>query len=207
MLRFLVAFPSAVGLTLALFWLMQWLIIPETGIKRGTINHNMVDFVRVKRETRAPEEKQRVPDEPKPMEMPKMYESEVATQSDAIEPVAMDIRMPAMQSGTGFVKGAKIAMPAMRRDSELIALVRINPLYPMRARRLGQEGYVKVRVHVGKDGKPKKVEILEAQPPGVFERSVIRALKRWKFKPKTVGGKPVEQSGTLRLDFKLKERS
>ncbi len=206
MIRYFVALPIAVLVTLALFWVMQWLIVPKGGIERNEIVQSLVEFVRVKHEPRAAEEKKRILPKQKPKEMPKMN-TKVATSTDVTtpQPVAMDVSMPSIKSSIGFANGPKLTIPAMSVDSDLIALVRINPQYPMRARQRKIEGYVKMRVYVGTDGKTKKVEIIEANPPKIFNRAAIRALYRWKFKPKTVGGKPVEQTGILQIDFNMKK--
>jgi len=47
------------------------------------------------------------------------------------------------------------------------------------------------------------VEIIDAQPRGVFEREARRALFRYKFKPKMEDGKPVGQIATQTIEFNL----
>ncbi|WP_352311523.1 energy transducer TonB, partial [Psychrobacter sp. W2-37-MNA-CIBAN-0211] len=43
-------------------------------------------------------------------------------------------------------------------------------------------------------------------PKRLFDREAIRALKKWKYKPKIVDGKPLRQSGmTVQLDFTLEK--
>ncbi len=67
----------------------------------------------------------------------------------------------------------------------------LKPSYPYRARRLGVEGVVVVKMLVGEDGRVKKVKILKADPPGFFEDAVISAVKSWRFVPAKEDGKPV----------------
>ncbi len=205
MLRFALALPVALILALGMFWLMQWMITPDESFNKHAVNTNMIDFVRLKRENRPPEQKRRKPPEaPKPKPMPKMS-TPTATQENVAKTQNLDIKMPSLRGKTTFAKGPKLALPSMSGDSDLIALVRMQPQYPMRAKRMGLEGFVSLRVYVDTLGLVERVEVLEADPKWVFEREAIRAVKRWKFKPKTLNGTAIKHSGTLRLDFKMKE--
>jgi len=67
----------------------------------------------------------------------------------------------------------------------------IKPLYPLRAKRLGIEGVVKVRFVVDEQGNAGQVRILEAAPEGVFEDSVLQFLAACRFSPASIGGRPV----------------
>ncbi len=59
-------------------------------------------------------------------------------------------------------------------DSPLIPVIRLKPLYPMRARMLGIEGWVKVKFVVNEDGHTSNIEILDAKPKGIFEKKYKR---------------------------------
>ncbi|WP_336193178.1 TonB family protein [Providencia stuartii] len=61
------------------------------------------------------------------------------------------------------------------------ALRKQAPAYPERARRLGKDGYVKVRYDIDEDGRVTNIEFVEASPKGLFERDVKRAMNRWAF--------------------------
>jgi periplasmic protein TonB len=56
---------------------------------------------------------------------------------------------------------------------------------------------------VNPDGTVRNVRIVSANPPGVFEQAAITAALKWKFKPKVVDGKPVQQKGVQPMVFKL----
>jgi protein TonB len=64
------------------------------------------------------------------------------------------------------------------------AISKEAPAFPSDALDEGiTSGSVKVRLSVGSDGSVSKVEILEANPKGVFEKAVTRTLMRWKYEP------------------------
>jgi protein TonB len=61
-------------------------------------------------------------------------------------------------------------------------LSRVDPEFPREAQQAGAEkGIVKARMIVDGNGNVTKVEIVEANPRRLFDRSVVRALSAWKF--------------------------
>ena len=93
---------------------------------------------------------------------------------------------------------------ALQRDGEATPIVRIEPRYPIQAARDGKEGWVKLSFTINEVGGVEDVEVIEAQPKRIFDREAKRALRKWKYKPKIVEGKPVKQfSMKVQLDFKL----
>ena len=65
----------------------------------------------------------------------------------------------------------------------LIQQVMIAPNYPNRALTQGLEGFVDVRFTVTAIGATTNIEIIRAEPAGVFDRAAMRAVKRWKYLP------------------------
>lgn len=81
----------------------------------------------------------------------------------------------------------------------------IQPTYPTEERRAEREGRVVVRVLVGVDGRVKQVERVEATSDAFYRVTERQALSRWRFKPATRGGIPVEGWYKLSLRFELKD--
>lgn len=79
------------------------------------------------------------------------------------------------------------------------------PPYPFEAKRRGIEGKVRVRVLVDKGGRVAEVRIVEARPKGVFEKAVVETLKKWKFRPALMKGKPVDVWVVIPIRFELRE--
>ncbi|SHJ49746.1 outer membrane transport energization protein TonB [Desulfatibacillum alkenivorans DSM 16219] len=79
-----------------------------------------------------------------------------------------------------------------------------RPVYPLRAKRMGVEGSVKVRFIWTKEGKIRDIQILEADPPGFFEKSAKEYLdKILRLSIGTKDGVPVDYPMTQTLHFRL----
>jgi len=89
-------------------------------------------------------------------------------------------------------------------DRPLTPIVRIPPLYPLRAKRQGLEGWVRVKFLVLKTGKVDRIKIQASEPEGIFDNSVRRCVSSWNFKPGTVDGEPVDVWAETVVRFELK---
>lgn len=78
-----------------------------------------------------------------------------------------------------------------------------QPEYPYKARRRGVEGRVVVRLLVSAEGRVERADIVSADPPGVFEDAVLRAVRRWRFEPGRVAEEPVPTWVLVPLRFDL----
>ena len=54
-------------------------------------------------------------------------------------------------------------------------------------------GWVRIEFTITKTGTVRDAVVVESQPPGVFDQVALRAVRRWQYKPKKVGGVFVEQ--------------
>lgn len=87
----------------------------------------------------------------------------------------------------------------------LVAVSRVMPVYPWRAKSLGVEGWVKVEIIVATDGTVKRVKVIDDKPKGMFGEAAITAIKQWHFKPAFVAGQAVEQRAVQLMEFKLRK--
>ena len=88
-------------------------------------------------------------------------------------------------------------------DARIGVQVRVPPVYPIRARERRIEGWVKVKLLVDEAGLVERAEVVEANPPGYFEKSVLSCVRKWKLTPPTVDGSPVKAWMLTRIKFKL----
>jgi len=71
---------------------------------------------------------------------------------------------------------------------------RETPRYPYRALEDGREGWVIVEMKIDENGAPSDAEIVEAAGGPYFNRTSLRALEKFRFKPATLEGKAVAVS-------------
>jgi len=108
-----------------------------------------------------------------------------------------------LDAGGGRPNPDNLVMTEDAVDSLPKPIRRTSPVFPERARRMGLEGTVKVRLLLDNEGKVKRVRLVEAQPEGVFEEAAMAALDKWVFEPATYEGQPVNVWARQTLDFKL----
>lgn len=91
-------------------------------------------------------------------------------------------------------------------DGEAIPLVRVTPQYPTRAQNAGIEGWVMVRFDVLPSGEVSNPVVEAAEPSGIFNRAALKAIAKFRFKPKVVDGRAVPYSGVrYRFQFSLQD--
>ena len=67
------------------------------------------------------------------------------------------------------------------------------PAYPSSARRMGEQGRVKLDVHVGVDGAVIDVQLRESSGSAALDRSATEAVRKWRFRPAMVDGQPIAE--------------
>jgi protein TonB len=67
------------------------------------------------------------------------------------------------------------------------------PAYPAMARRLGEEGEVHLDVQVGPQGNVLDVRLKKSSGSALLDQTAIETVKKWRFSPATVDGKPVAE--------------
>ena len=76
------------------------------------------------------------------------------------------------------------AAPATAAASgELRQISQASPRYPPEAARRQQSGEVQIEFTVGTDGAVTSARVVGANPPRVFDREALAAVKKWRFQP------------------------
>lgn len=108
--------------------------------------------------------------------------------------------------GTGEGTGdAKPSDGPLRVGGDVKAPVAINrtkPDYTDAARKGHVTGVVIVEAIVNKQGEVERVKVLKGLPMGLSEQA-LEAVKKWRFRPGTLNGEPVEVIFTLTVNFTL----
>jgi protein TonB len=71
---------------------------------------------------------------------------------------------------------------------QMVPFIKIAPQYPATAATRGIEGHVDVMFDVTELGSTDNIRIIGYVPSAVFNKSVIKAVKGWKYKPNEVDG-------------------
>lgn len=68
----------------------------------------------------------------------------------------------------------------------------VAPDFPAKALAENLGGSVTVAFTIDVNGNPRNVHVVDASPPGMFDRAAVLAVKRWRYEPTVINGKPVE---------------
>jgi protein TonB len=122
------------------------------------------------------------------------------------DPVVPSFDPPVGPSGAGTVVMDPPATPppvlvSAEIDSRYAAS--FQPDYPGSELRQEKEGVVKVRVLIGVDGRIKAVEQVSSPTPGFFDATRRHALAKWRFRPATRDGIPVESWKVMTVRFQI----
>ena len=184
------------------FMLLAYIVKPSSEALKNENSFRVVDFIRLKKDTSLKEKSRAIPDKPEPPKKPPPPDLPTPELQAPPQAPNLDIEFPDIAIPTDF-KGAFLGPQNQGGNSQVIPLVRINPQYPRNELLAGVEGWVKVRFTVEPDGSVSSPKVVESKPPRVFDSSALRAIKKWKFKPKVVNGIAVSQDGTQIIEFKL----
>lgn len=137
-------------------------------------------------------------DSVKPLvDVPPQPDSLVRPEPDRIIPVEP------VKPGPIFIDTPRPPDPPVRIEAEMRTGVALQPPYPASEQRMNREGTVTIRLLIGADGRVKSVEKVRATSDAFFSVTERHALSRWRFRPATLDGEPVESRKTLTVHFQL----
>ena len=201
--RFIVSFLLASIITFGLFYLMQSLIGVE-GELDDSEKIKVVDFVRVERSEEVKEKERKVPERKKIDDTP--------------PPPDMNFDTNPNLSGEGISIGAAVeggvslgdtgGFSMASADGDAVPMVRVPPQYPEKAMQRGIEGRVLIEFTISKGGTVKDPKVIAYEPSKIFNKAALKAVSQWKYNPKILNGKAVEQRGIrIAIPFKLQGQS
>jgi len=201
MIRYAGSVVFAAVATFALFFLMQFLVAHGRNPMTKALSVHSIDFVRLKKNEQIQEKKRKLPEKVKPEKPPPPPQM---AQTTSLNPVNQGLSINTgnfdISLNTG---GVSLNAP---NDGDILPLVRVPPMYPRRAEAAGIEGYVDIEFTISKTGSVINPTVIEAKPSGIFNRAALRAILKWKYKPRIEDGQPVERPGVqVRITFELEK--
>jgi protein TonB len=94
--------------------------------------------------------------------------------------------------------------PEVEAEQAPVEILNPPPPYPSLARRKGLEGHALVEVRVLADGSCADPRLLECAGSPLFGEVSLETVRGWRYRPATLGGKPVESTQRVRFVFKLR---
>jgi protein TonB len=185
----------ACGITLALFYFMQALIATGGDLEQ---NLSIVKIVDATMPDIAMEVVEEI-DKPEPIEdNTEVPEEAPERQINLSEGPAINIDRGGIEIDTGLeLSNASISAT----DGDYLPLVAIAPQYPTRAAQRGIQGWCLVSFTVDGLGNvvEETIEVVDAEPQSIFDRSSERAAARFKFQPRVIDGVGVDVAGVQYL--------
>ncbi|MGS0534881.1 energy transducer TonB [Pseudoalteromonas sp. SaAl2] len=192
-----IAIVGGAAMTFAAFAFMQYLISGEQRATNLNTKDIVVEIFQVPEDTKV-QQKQTLPPPPKMQTPPKVPpRNPPSTDTNVIT--------TAITPNISIDKiGADIKTHLQQPTGEATPIVRINPKYPTIAAREGIEGWVQLSFNVSPSGEVIDAQVTDSEPKRIFDREALRAIKRWKYRPKVIDGVAQLQTGqSVQLDFKL----
>ena len=194
--RIALAIPIGAIVTSALLFVMQIMIATGRDAVTEARSYRVVDFVRVARnevvETRE-SKPERPPSSSTPPDVPTPDRGEQFETSVSVSMSTPSVDMTPAAAGVGF--GVT--------DGEYLPIVKVEPVYPQRALARRLEGYVVLEFVVTRTGTVRDIVVLDSTA-AIFERPAVEAAEKFRYKPRVIGGEPVEVAGVRNIiTFKM----
>lgn len=203
-LRYLVSIVLAAVVTIAAFYLMHRLIAGADGEREALEPPPGIRFGPVDIEQEIVEKDRRKPEPPPPPDTPPPPPDIQVSEVRQTPQEMPEMEMPELNLGVGAgppVLG-NVGMDR-KAEGDVVPLVRIAPQYPRDAQMNMIEGYVTIEFTITETGSVRDPRVVESKPPRVFDRAAIRAILRWKFKPRVVDGTAIARRATQTIEFNL----
>jgi len=198
--RYITAGSFTLIIIFGLFWLMQHLInIADRKLDEDDPGP-IVDIVRV-----PPEEEVKRPPPPPPPIDPQEQPPEPELEFDEINPdtTSIEVSSPGVDTGIEFEGHGP---DTIFGEGDYLPLAIVQPVYPTRAIARNIQGHVIVELTVTKAGTTRDIKVVEAVPPGIFDKAALAAAAKFKYKPRVIDGQPIEVSGVrYQLTFELED--
>lgn len=184
----------SMGVTLALFTLMQVLIASGGDILDEDAANRVIELVTVDRDETL-ERKERVERPPEAEKPPEISTPQNTAFNTNTTGITFNFNSGQQVSTGGDFIG----------DGEYLPIAMIAPQYPQRAQERGIEGYAVLEFTVTAVGTVENPVIIDEFPASAgFGRAAVRAAPKFKYQPRVINGTPVAVEGVrYRFIFEL----
>jgi TonB family protein len=108
-------------------------------------------------------------------------------------------RMPPSEAGAALRPAKIVELSSEAAEGNLIR--RVEPDYPEPALSQRIQGPVLLDVHIGEAGTVQEIKVVNGPP--LLAEAAVAAVRQWRFKPRTVDGRPVAMETLITLNFTL----
>ena len=188
-IRFAVSSLLAAIVVAGVLLLMQSLIATARNQLVTSPDRHFVNFVRVERDESVQRRERKKERPPEPKSPPP---STMQPRVDALAPTMVNIAVPMPSTSADLNLGG---FGIGEGDGNYLPIVKIEPAYPMTALQRQIEGFCIVEYTVTTNGSVRDVQVIEADPPDIFNRASLDAARKFKYKPRIVNGEAIEVVG------------
>lgn len=208
-MRYIVSIIVSVLIAGGLFLIMRSFIANKAVVPTESNNTQIINFVAAPKQQPVQTKNRKPPPKPQQTKAPPSAPKVNVSQPQAAQVPHLNIDIPNIgvptpgAGGAGPYLGSGYTSNYLSQNGEAIAIVPIQPTYPIQAQLNGVEGYVTIEFTIQPDGTAANPSIVKAHPRRVFNSAAIQAILRSKFKPKVVNGKAIPVRATYTYRFVL----
>lgn len=202
--RYVIVGLLAVIIVLALYLIMQYMVGQDANTGKGQEDSAAIDFYKVKPETEVKKNPPPKPPEPTPAEKPPQRPTlDIEQEQNPEDATPPDVDVPNIDTSPNGTEPFSPSNGNMNQEGGVIPIVKIAPQYPRKPLMAKIEGWVKVKFTITTAGTVSNAQVIEAKPKRIFDQAALKAIRKFKFKPKVVNGQRVEQIATQTIEFEL----
>lgn len=120
--------------------------------------------------------------------------------SDPARPETQPAPTPATMEAPRVAPPLPVTQPRFNADY----LDNPKPPYPGASRRMGEEGEVRLRVHVDTAGQAQQIEIFRSSGFPRLDQAALDTVKQWRFVPARQGDQPIPAWVIVPIQFSLR---
>ena len=203
---------GALAINLGLYLLMEGMISRDRVRVLDLFDAQTIEFVRtpMEDETRTKDRRRKPPPKPREVKRPKAEVDDMTSRSQLPADFQAYNVSSLLGEGGGVGLGQRIVQGSgegmkMVMASDLTALAKFPPQYPLWALQRGLEGWVDLTFIVTEQGTVMDPVVMDSYPKGAFDDAAVAAVTRWRFKPVMEDGEPQPVRVILHVDFEIPE--